>query len=90
MFPLTNLWFLLSYQVANNVGPIFIRKVTSAQGKAMASQLDIGYIEACPKSPPMNVPEVFSRLCEMIKKFRQQVGRDVVVVVVVAYGVCFV
>ena len=36
----------------------------------MASQLDIGYIEACPKSPPMNISETFSKLCEMIKNAR--------------------
>ena len=64
---------MVSFAVANNVGPIFIRKVSSAQGKAMASQLDIGYIEACPKSPPMNISETFSKLCEMIKNARIKV-----------------
>ncbi|OCT60924.1 ras-related protein M-Ras [Xenopus laevis] len=56
--------------VANKVDLIHLRKVSSEQGKEMATKHNITYIETSAKDPPQNVDKAFY---ELVRVIRQQV-----------------
>ncbi|TRY91992.1 hypothetical protein DNTS_013796 [Danionella cerebrum] len=56
--------------VANKVDLVHLRKITSEQGREMASKHSITYIETSAKDPPMNVDKAFH---ELVRVIRQQI-----------------
>ncbi|KAE8581636.1 hypothetical protein XENTR_v10024864 [Xenopus tropicalis] len=56
--------------VANKVDLIHLRKVSSEQGKEMATKHNIPYIETSAKDPPQNVDKAFH---ELVRVIRQQI-----------------
>ncbi|KAL5006344.1 hypothetical protein ScPMuIL_015150 [Solemya velum] len=54
--------------VANKVDLVHQRKVTEEQGKELASQLRIPYIETSAKDPPLNVDLAFHEVVRVIRE----------------------
>ncbi|XP_062302349.1 ras-related protein M-Ras-like isoform X2 [Osmerus eperlanus] len=54
--------------VANKVDLLHLRKISSDQGKEMASKHDIAYIETSAKDPPMNIDKAFHELVRVIRQ----------------------
>jgi len=53
--------------VANKVDLVHLRKVTEDQGRELASQLQIPYIETSAKDPPLNVDAAFHEVVRVIR-----------------------
>lgn len=53
--------------VANKVDLVHLRKVTDEQGRELASQLQIPYIETSAKDPPLNVDATFHEVVRIIR-----------------------
>lgn len=53
--------------VANKVDLVHLRKVTEEQGRELAQQLKIQYIETSAKDPPLNVDAAFHEVVRVIK-----------------------
>ncbi len=59
--------------VANKVDLVHQRKVTEEDGKALAAELGISYIETSAKDPPQNIDRAFHEVVRVIR--RQPVDR---------------
>lgn len=53
--------------VANKVDLVHLRKVAEEQGRELASQLRINYIETSAKDPPINVDAAFHEVVRIIR-----------------------
>lgn len=53
--------------VANKVDLVHLRKVTEDQGRELAGQLQIPYIETSAKDPPLNVDAAFHEVVRVIR-----------------------
>ncbi|XP_064456724.1 ras-related protein M-Ras-like [Ornithodoros turicata] len=53
--------------VANKVDLVHLRKVTEEQGRDLANQLRISYIETSAKDPPINVDAAFHEVVRIIR-----------------------
>lgn len=53
--------------VANKVDLVHLRKVTEEQGRELAHQLGIPYIETSAKDPPLNVDAAFHEVVRIIR-----------------------
>uniref|UniRef100_A0A1I8HNW9 Ras-related protein M-Ras n=2 Tax=Macrostomum lignano TaxID=282301 RepID=A0A1I8HNW9_9PLAT len=53
--------------LANKVDIVHLRQVFEDEGKALASQLKIQYIETSAKDPPFNVDEAFSAIVRIVR-----------------------
>lgn len=53
--------------VANKVDLVHLRKVTEEQGRDLAAQLRISYIETSAKDPPINVDAAFHEVVRIIR-----------------------
>ncbi|GAB1601033.1 ras-related protein M-Ras-like [Argonauta hians] len=54
--------------VANKVDLVHQRKITEDQGRDLASQLNIHYIETSAKDPPLNVDAAFHQVVRIIRE----------------------
>uniref|UniRef100_A0A0N5BA93 Ras-related protein M-Ras n=1 Tax=Strongyloides papillosus TaxID=174720 RepID=A0A0N5BA93_STREA len=55
--------------VANKIDLVSQRKVTEAQGRKLAEELKLPYIETSAKDPPINVDAAFHELVRIVKSF---------------------
>jgi len=55
--------------VANKVDLVSHRRVTEAQGRQLADELNLSYIETSAKEPPLNVESSFLELVRIMKQF---------------------
>uniref|UniRef100_A0A1I8JSE9 small monomeric GTPase n=2 Tax=Macrostomum lignano TaxID=282301 RepID=A0A1I8JSE9_9PLAT len=53
--------------LANKVDLVHLRQVFEDEGKALASQLKIQYIETSAKDPPFNVDEAFNTIVRIVR-----------------------
>lgn len=53
--------------VANKVDLVHLRKVTEDQGRELATQLNVPYIETSAKDPPLNVDAAFHEVVRIIR-----------------------
>ncbi|CAF1015590.1 unnamed protein product [Didymodactylos carnosus] len=53
--------------VANKVDLVHLRKVSEEEGRELAAELNIAYIETSAKDPPMNVDSAFQELVRIIR-----------------------
>jgi Ras-related protein M-Ras len=56
--------------VANKIDLTNLRCVTEKQGRDLADELKIPYIETSAKNPPVNVENAFHELVRIIKSFQ--------------------
>ncbi|XP_067118921.1 ras-related protein M-Ras-like [Centruroides vittatus] len=61
--------------VANKVDLIHLRKVTEDQGRDLAAQLKISYIETSAKDPPLNVDAAFHEVVRIIRNLPPQTDK---------------
>ena len=55
--------------VANKVDLVGQRKVTEEEGRRVAEELKLPYIETSAKNPPLNVDAAFHELVRIVKSF---------------------
>uniref|UniRef100_A0AC35U008 Ras-related protein Rab-11B n=1 Tax=Rhabditophanes sp. KR3021 TaxID=114890 RepID=A0AC35U008_9BILA len=58
--------------VANKIDLVSQRKVSEAQGRKLAEELKLPYIETSAKDPPINVDAAFHELVRIIKSFPEE------------------
>lgn len=56
--------------VANKIDLTNLRCVTEQQGRELADELKIPYIETSAKNPPINVENAFHELVRIVKSFQ--------------------
>lgn len=54
--------------VANKIDLVHLRKVSEEEGRELAAELQIPYIEASAKVPPVNVDAAFYELVRAIRR----------------------
>lgn len=57
--------------VANKIDLVHLRKVSEEEGRELAAELQIPYIETSAKVPPVNVDAVFHELVRVIRQHSQ-------------------
>jgi Ras-related protein M-Ras len=55
--------------VANKIDLVYLRKISEEEGRELAAELQIPYIETSAKVPPINVDASFH---ELVRAIRQQ------------------
>ena len=75
MFIFINLIFIFNREtypmilVANKVDLVHLRQVSQEQGKLLANELKIPYIETSAKNPPINVDKAFHEVVRIIRYY---------------------
>ncbi|GMR40911.1 hypothetical protein PMAYCL1PPCAC_11106, partial [Pristionchus mayeri] len=62
--------------VANKIDMVNQREVSQQEGKAMADDLRLAYIETSAKDPPVNVDAAFHELVRIVKSFPSEDDED--------------
>ena len=57
--------------VANKIDLVHLRKVSEEEGRELAAELQIPYIETSAKVPPVNVDAAFHELVRVIRQQNQ-------------------
>jgi Ras-related protein M-Ras len=62
--------------VANKVDVVHLRKVSEEEGRELAAELQIPYIETSAKVPPINVDAAFHELVRVIRQHNQNQNQN--------------
>ncbi len=62
--------------VANKVDIVHLRKVSEEEGRELAAELEIPYIETSAKVPPINVDAAFHELVRVIRQHNQNQNQN--------------
>ncbi len=62
--------------VANKIDLVHLRKVSEEEGRELAAELEIPYIETSAKVPPINVDAAFHELVRVIRQHNQNQNQN--------------